>query len=69
VEICELIVRDNELAIGDDKVVSPEVAEGGTCAGRTMEVTRIGPGTTPNDGIGAIHVEEQNQTFKESGNA
>jgi hypothetical protein len=69
VEICELVIRDNELAVGDNEVALPEVAEGGTCVGRTIEVTQIGSGTTPDDGIGAIYVEERNGTSEESGNA
>jgi hypothetical protein len=65
VEINKLIVRDDELDVGDDEVASSEVAEGGTCAGRTVEVTRIGPGTTPVDDIGTIHVGERNRTSEE----
>ena len=61
----ELVVRDDELTVGDDEVASSEVAEGGTCAGRAVEVTRMGPGTTPDDSIGVIHVEERNRTSEE----
>ena len=43
-EIGVLVVRDDELDVGDDEVASSEVAEGGTCAGRTVEVTRMVPG-------------------------
>ena len=32
--------------MGDDEVVSPEVAKGGTCAGRMGEVTWIGQGNS-----------------------
>ena len=66
-EISVLVVRDNEDDVGDDGVASSGVAEGGTCAGRTREVTRIGLGTTPVDGIGAIHVESRNRTSEELG--
>jgi hypothetical protein len=65
VEINELIVRDDKLDVGDNKVASSEVAKGRTCVGRTAEVMRIGPGTTPVDDIGTIHVGEWNQTSEE----
>jgi len=60
-----LVVSDNELNVRDDEVASSEVAEGGTCAGRTGQVMWIGPGATPIDGNGIIHVEAQNRTSEE----
>ncbi len=42
-EIIVLIVRDDKLDVGDDKVASSEVAKGGTCVGRTGRVTWKGP--------------------------
>jgi hypothetical protein len=59
VEIGELIVRDDELDVGDDKVASSEVAEGGTRAGRNADR----PGNNSRvDGIGTIHVKGRNRT-------
>ena len=66
-EISVLVIRDDEDDVGDDGVTSSGVAEGGTCAGRSREVTRIGLGTTPIDGIRAIHVESWNRTSEELG--
>ena len=62
-----LIVRDDELNVGDNEVASSEVAEGGTCAGRPGEVTRICPGTTPVAINGAIHVQTRDRTSEELG--
>lgn len=59
-KISVLVVRDDKLDMGDDEVTSSEVAEGRTHAGRTVEVTQIGPGTTPIDDNRAIHVGERN---------
>jgi len=60
-----LIIRDDELDMRDDEVTLSEVAEGGTCIGRTGQVTWIGPGATPVDGNGIIHVEARNRTSEE----
>ncbi len=42
-EIIVLVVRDDELDVGDDEVASSEVAEGGICMGRTGRVMWRGP--------------------------
>ena len=60
-----LVVSDNELNVRDDEVASSEVAEGGTYTGRTGQVMWIGPGATPVNGNGIIHVEARNRTSEE----
>jgi hypothetical protein len=45
-----LAVRDDELDEGDNKVTVIGRCRGRDSAGRTGEVTRMGPGTTPVDG-------------------
>ena len=60
-QIGVLVVRDNELDVGDDEVALSKVAEGGTCAGGGHT---DGHGNNSRDGNGIFHVETRNWTFE-----
>ena len=62
--IALVVVRDNELDVGDDEAASSDIAEGGTA--RKARGSHVdGPGNNSMMGVITIHVGERNRTSED----